>query len=148
MKDISISAFGNQLDLTFHTLYKGSATGLAEYRKANAKTLTAYAGVYIYVADNGDIVYIGKAQCLNSRMREHNKEMLVEEISDKKLANDTKWVDAFSQHRDRDISLLFAFIDDETDRIYIEQKLQRLYNSQFAHKASQEIAHLPVSKLF
>jgi predicted GIY-YIG superfamily endonuclease len=137
---ITVDTFIGSLDLQFNCLYQGAAVGLAKYRIENKFTLQNESGIYIYIADNGECVYIGKAKNLNNRIQEHNREMCVEPLTDRKRAQDKQFVECFEPHKDRLIRLMFCPIAEESDRAYIEIKLQEKYSSQFKHRAAQHNA--------
>ncbi len=146
MKYTLDTTFGS-INLEFFTLFAGPARGLAAAREANKKTLQSYSGVYMYIADNGEVIYIGKAKDLNNRMQHHNQEMRVESLTARKERVDAKWVEVFEKHTDRNIKLLFTEIDSELDRQYIEASLQARIRTQFSHKAGVDIASHPVTIL-
>jgi hypothetical protein len=142
---IDIKATWGDITLEFKSIYKGLAQGLAEYRTQNIKALTAMKGVYIYVADNGECIYIGKAKEFNGRVREHNKELGVEELAEAMRTTERmKWIDVFEPHKDRVIELFFVPLEAETERVFVEMSLQEMFSSQFKHAASRHIANKKV----
>lgn len=142
---VDIKATWGNIELDFQSVYQGFATGLADYRKANMPALNKQKGVYIYVADNGECIYIGKAKVFSSRVREHNKELGVEPLSEAMCtAERMKWIEVFAPHRDRVIELFFVPLEAETERVFVEMSLQEMFPSQFKHAAARHIANKKV----
>lgn len=92
-------------------------------------------GVYIYLSEIGEILYIGKAKQLSSRLLCHYRESIFEEKDGRKgIAGDTKkgLYPAFfrGKYKGR-VKIYWIEINDEYKRRMIELMLQYLHNPKF-----------------
>ena len=125
--------------INFEAKLLASHTGEEWYEwMNNNKAINGLRGVYYYrTISNNICIYIGKAKNFRARVNHHVKEMLPKYATEKKKKDDIKWIEAFSPYSKEEVELYFIELEHETDRRWLEGKLQLEYLTVYKHQIQE-----------